>query len=261
MAMLGQHTRWSTVGATTGWPRRSCSPGHNTAGPRYAGTPVVTCGQPTVPAPAGRSRAMAPQRAGRRARHGATSPRNPGALPGHPGLEPDRAGCRRRATAMITGELPGLNRPEASRCRSSGLHGLRPVPEALVVDWANLFDLPGWPPAQRARAWIDGRLDDQDLIGGCWTAHPAWECESMLDYGRPIWRSATASAGRAVGCLGRGCGPRLGSSRSPEQGETSASRADSRRRRSDSTCSRRPSTAAGTSALARAGWPPWPGRC
>jgi Animal haem peroxidase len=37
------------------------------------------------------------------------------------------------------------------------LLGFRPVPEVLVVDWSYLFDLPGRPPAQRAKR-IDGRL-------------------------------------------------------------------------------------------------------
>ena len=37
------------------------------------------------------------------------------------------------------------------------LLGFRPVPAALVVDWSYLFDLPGRPPAQRAKR-IDGRL-------------------------------------------------------------------------------------------------------
>jgi Animal haem peroxidase len=37
------------------------------------------------------------------------------------------------------------------------LLGFRPVPAAHVVDWACLFDLPGRPPAQRAKK-IDGRL-------------------------------------------------------------------------------------------------------
>ena len=37
------------------------------------------------------------------------------------------------------------------------LLGFRPVPAAYVVDWACLFDVPGRPPAQRAKK-IDGRL-------------------------------------------------------------------------------------------------------
>jgi Animal haem peroxidase len=37
------------------------------------------------------------------------------------------------------------------------LLSFRPVPAALVVDWSYLFDLPGRPPAQRAKR-IDGRL-------------------------------------------------------------------------------------------------------
>jgi hypothetical protein len=37
------------------------------------------------------------------------------------------------------------------------LVGFRPVPAGLVVDWSTLFDLPGRPPAQRAKR-IDGRL-------------------------------------------------------------------------------------------------------
>ncbi len=37
------------------------------------------------------------------------------------------------------------------------LIGFRPVEPAHVIDWAYLFDLPGHPPAQRARK-IDGRL-------------------------------------------------------------------------------------------------------
>lgn len=37
------------------------------------------------------------------------------------------------------------------------LIGLQPVPAARTVDWALLFDLPGQPPAQRAKK-IDGRL-------------------------------------------------------------------------------------------------------
>ena len=37
------------------------------------------------------------------------------------------------------------------------LLGFRPVPAAHVVDWAHLFDVPGRPPAQRAKK-IDGRL-------------------------------------------------------------------------------------------------------
>lgn len=37
------------------------------------------------------------------------------------------------------------------------LVGFRPVPAERVVDWSNLFDLPGRPPAQRAKQ-IDGRL-------------------------------------------------------------------------------------------------------
>jgi Animal haem peroxidase len=37
------------------------------------------------------------------------------------------------------------------------LLGFRPVPAALAVDWSCLVDLPGRPPAQRARR-IDGRL-------------------------------------------------------------------------------------------------------
>ena len=37
------------------------------------------------------------------------------------------------------------------------LIGFRPVPAALAVDWAFLFDLPGQPQAQRAKR-IDGRL-------------------------------------------------------------------------------------------------------
>ena len=37
------------------------------------------------------------------------------------------------------------------------LLGFRPVPAVLVVDWSYLFDLPGRPPAQRAKR-IDGRL-------------------------------------------------------------------------------------------------------
>jgi hypothetical protein len=37
------------------------------------------------------------------------------------------------------------------------LVGFRPVPAARVLDWSTLFDLPGRPPAQRAKK-IDGRL-------------------------------------------------------------------------------------------------------
>ena len=37
------------------------------------------------------------------------------------------------------------------------LLGFRPMPAALAVDWSCLFDLPGRPPAQRAKR-IDGRL-------------------------------------------------------------------------------------------------------
>jgi hypothetical protein len=37
------------------------------------------------------------------------------------------------------------------------LVGFRPVPASRVVDWALMFDLPGRPPAQRAKR-IDGRL-------------------------------------------------------------------------------------------------------
>jgi len=37
------------------------------------------------------------------------------------------------------------------------LMGFRPVPAARVVDWAGFFDLPGRPPAQRAKK-LDGRL-------------------------------------------------------------------------------------------------------
>jgi hypothetical protein len=37
------------------------------------------------------------------------------------------------------------------------LLGFRPVPDVLTVDWSYLFDLPGRPPAQRAKR-IDGRL-------------------------------------------------------------------------------------------------------
>jgi hypothetical protein len=37
------------------------------------------------------------------------------------------------------------------------LLGFRPVPAVLAVDWSYLFDLPGRPPAQRAKR-IDGRL-------------------------------------------------------------------------------------------------------
>jgi hypothetical protein len=37
------------------------------------------------------------------------------------------------------------------------LLGFRPVPSVLAVDWSYLFDLPGRPPAQRAKR-IDGRL-------------------------------------------------------------------------------------------------------
>ncbi|HEX5032125.1 MAG TPA: heme peroxidase family protein [Candidatus Eisenbacteria bacterium] len=37
------------------------------------------------------------------------------------------------------------------------LLGFRPVPAAHVIDWAYLFDIPGHPPAQRAKK-IDGRL-------------------------------------------------------------------------------------------------------
>jgi Animal haem peroxidase len=37
------------------------------------------------------------------------------------------------------------------------LVGFRPVPASRVVDWAGFFDLPGHPPAQRAKK-IDGRL-------------------------------------------------------------------------------------------------------
>jgi Animal haem peroxidase len=37
------------------------------------------------------------------------------------------------------------------------LLGFRPVPAVLTVDWSYLFDLPGRPPAQRAKR-IDGRL-------------------------------------------------------------------------------------------------------
>jgi hypothetical protein len=37
------------------------------------------------------------------------------------------------------------------------LLGFRPVPAVLTVDWSCLFDLPGRPPAQRAKR-IDGRL-------------------------------------------------------------------------------------------------------
>jgi hypothetical protein len=37
------------------------------------------------------------------------------------------------------------------------LLGFRPVPVGLAVDWSYLFDLPGRPPAQRAKR-IDGRL-------------------------------------------------------------------------------------------------------
>jgi len=37
------------------------------------------------------------------------------------------------------------------------LVGFQPVPAARVVDWAALFDVPGRPPAQRAKK-IDGRL-------------------------------------------------------------------------------------------------------
>jgi hypothetical protein len=38
-----------------------------------------------------------------------------------------------------------------------GLVGFRPVPADLRIDWSFLFDLPGRPPAQRAKR-IDGRL-------------------------------------------------------------------------------------------------------
>jgi len=37
------------------------------------------------------------------------------------------------------------------------LMGFRPVPSARVIDWAGFFDLPGRPPAQRAKK-LDGRL-------------------------------------------------------------------------------------------------------
>ena len=37
------------------------------------------------------------------------------------------------------------------------LVGFRPVPDERTIDWAHLFDLPGRPPAQRAKR-IDGRL-------------------------------------------------------------------------------------------------------
>lgn len=37
------------------------------------------------------------------------------------------------------------------------LIGFRPVPAARVVDWSLMFDMPGRPPAQRAKK-IDGRL-------------------------------------------------------------------------------------------------------
>jgi len=37
------------------------------------------------------------------------------------------------------------------------LIGFRPVPSALVVDWAGFFDVPGDPPAQRAKK-LDGRV-------------------------------------------------------------------------------------------------------
>lgn len=37
------------------------------------------------------------------------------------------------------------------------LIGFRPVPAALVIDWAGFFDLPGRPPAQRAKK-LDGRV-------------------------------------------------------------------------------------------------------
>src|SRR5207249_3627682 len=38
-----------------------------------------------------------------------------------------------------------------------GLAGFEPVPAGLTVDWSYLFDLPGLPPAQRAKR-IDGCL-------------------------------------------------------------------------------------------------------
>jgi hypothetical protein len=50
-----------------------------------------------------------------------------------------------------------VNRDAAPVPLLPDLLGFRPVPAALVVDWAYLFDLPGRPPAQRAKR-IDGRL-------------------------------------------------------------------------------------------------------
>src|SRR5205085_2093347 len=37
------------------------------------------------------------------------------------------------------------------------LGGFRPLPAERAVDWRLLFDVPGWPPAQRAKP-IDGQL-------------------------------------------------------------------------------------------------------
>ncbi len=50
-----------------------------------------------------------------------------------------------------------LNDHEPARGIFPDLVGFRPLPPELRIDWARLFDVPGRPPAQRAKK-IDGRL-------------------------------------------------------------------------------------------------------
>jgi Animal haem peroxidase len=130
------------------------------------------------------------------------------------------------------------------------LLGFRPVPAVLVVDWPYLFDLPGRPPAQRAKR-IDGRLA-ASLIR---LPAAVTGVGSGDDYASLAIRDL--QRGQGSGCRpGRRWPAASGSSRSPPRRSALARPAGGGRRRSGSTYSRRPSTAAGASAWARwaAGW-------
>jgi hypothetical protein len=130
------------------------------------------------------------------------------------------------------------------------LRGFRPVPAVLVVDWAYLFDLPGRPPAQRATR-IDGRLAASLIrLPAAFTGVGSGDDYASLAI-RDLQR------GQGVGLpSGEALARRLGVEPLTPRRSASARPAGTRRHRSGSTCSRRPSTAAGASAWARwaAGW-------
>lgn len=96
------------------------------------------------------------------------------------------------------------------------LMGFRPVPRSRVVDWSLLFDVPGRPPAQRARpidgclpsalarlpADITGALDDsdyaslavRDLQRGSGTGLPSGEAVASFTGVAPLSRSEVGLA-------------------------------------------------------------------